>query len=170
MQLKIQPITPGDIPLVEQLAYDYNYQLDPQETKKEAVHRWIASVSDEALAGRHYFWLAFAEERIAGFISFQIRTNPFMQETYGFIEDMYIVPSLRRHGYAKDLVSAAITELARHGATKIQLDVLVNNKQALAFWQKLGLALHHYVLSMPLQTSDDRETDQHPQSNTLESS
>src|SRR2546423_6741942 len=133
MKLKIQPLTADDIPVVEQLAYDYNYELDPQETKRKAVPRWIASVSNEALAGRHCFWLAFAEGHIADFISFQIRTNPFMQETYRFIEDMYIIPSLRRRGYAKNLAHAAITELARLGATKIQLDVLANNKLALAF-------------------------------------
>lgn len=160
MQLKIQPITPDDIPAVEQLACNYNYELDPQETKKEAVHRWIASVSNEALAGRHCFWLAFAEEHIAGFISFQIRTNLFMQETYGFIEDLYIVHSLRRRGYAKGLAHAAITELTRRGTTKAQLDVLANNKQALAFWQKLGLAPHHYVLSMTLQATDNKEQDE----------
>jgi hypothetical protein len=34
MALKIQPITLDDIPVVEQLAYDYNYELDPQEAKK----------------------------------------------------------------------------------------------------------------------------------------
>jgi ribosomal protein S18 acetylase RimI-like enzyme len=83
-----------------------------------------------------------------------------MQETYGFIEDMYIVPSLRKRGYAKSLAHAAITELARLGATKIQLDVLANNKLALAFWQKLGLAPHHYVLSMPLQATYNKEQDE----------
>ena len=53
MKLKIQPITANYIPLVEMLAYDYNYELDPQETKKEAVHRWIASVSNESLARKN---------------------------------------------------------------------------------------------------------------------
>ncbi len=38
----------------------------------------------------------------------------------------------------------------RQGASKIQLDVLVNNEQGLAFWRKLGLTLHHYVLEMPV--------------------
>jgi ribosomal protein S18 acetylase RimI-like enzyme len=80
-----------------------------------------------------------------------------MQETYGFIEDLYIIPSMRKRGYAKDLAYAAITKLSRVGATKIQLDVLANNKQALAFWQKLGLTPHHYVLSMPLQTTDNKD-------------
>lgn len=111
------------------------------------VSRWIASVADEAEKGERFFWLACVEENIVGFVSFELRTNPFVQETYGFIEDMYIVPSCRRRGYAEQLARAAFAELARLGATRFQLDVLANNLQALAFWQKLGFAVHHYVLT-----------------------
>jgi ribosomal protein S18 acetylase RimI-like enzyme len=49
-----------------------------------------------------------------------------------------------------ELARAAFVEISRQGASKIQLDVLVNNEQGLAFWRKLGLALYHYVLEMPI--------------------
>jgi ribosomal protein S18 acetylase RimI-like enzyme len=55
----------------------------------------------------------------------------------------------RRCGYAEKLARAAFVELARQGAHRIHLDVLVHNEQGLAFWRKLGLTLHHYVLEMP---------------------
>jgi ribosomal protein S18 acetylase RimI-like enzyme len=56
----------------------------------------------------------------------------------------------RRRGEASELARAAFAEISRQGASNIQLDVLVNNEPGLAFWRKLGLALHHYVLEMPV--------------------
>ena len=150
MRMKIDPITTGDVPIIEQLAYEYNRELDPQETRQEAVKRWITAVAEATAAGRHCFWLARVEEQITGFISFRLSANPFNQETYGFIEDLYIAPLFRRRGYAEGLARAAFAELSRQGASSIQLDVLVNNEQGLAFWRKLGLTLHHYVLEMPV--------------------
>ena len=150
MVMKIDPITTGDMPIIEQLAYEYNRELDPQEPRQEAVNRWITSVARATAAGRHCFWLARVEEQINGFVSFRLSTNPFTQETSGFIEDLYIAPPFRRRGYAEELARAAFAELSRQGVSSIQLDGLVHNEQALAFWCKLGLALHHYVLEMPV--------------------
>jgi hypothetical protein len=38
----------------------------------------------------------------------------------------------------------------RSGVLQAHDSVLVNNEQGLAFWRKLGLALHHYVLELPV--------------------
>lgn len=151
MAIEIRPITLADIPIVEQLAYDYNYELDPQATTQDAVVRWIAAVAQEALAGRHFFWLACVGEQIVGFVSFQMRTNPFTQQIHGFIEDLYTALPFRRRGYAEELARAAFAEISSHGACDIQLEVLANNQQALVFWQKLGLGMRHHVLAMPVQ-------------------
>lgn len=155
MTIQIRPITPADLPIVEQLAYDYNYELDPQETRREAVNRWIATAVQEAQAGQHFFWLFCVEEEIAGFVSFQMRANPFTQSIHGFIADLYVVPPFRRCGYAERLARAAFAEISRHGACEIQLEVLANNQQALAFWQKLGLRMRHHVLALPVQENDE---------------
>ena len=154
--MNIQPITAGDVPTVEQLAYEYNQELGPDETSKEAVLRWIAFVTQAACAGKHFFWLARVEERIAGFVSFQMRTNPFAQKTYGFIEDLYVAPPFRRRGYAEKLVQAASRELRQHGAAYIELDVLAHNEHGLAFWKKQGLTLHHYVLTRPFPSEEEQ--------------
>lgn len=148
--MNIQPITADDVPIVEQMAYEYNQEIDPDETSQEAVHRWIAAVAQASWDGQHFFWLARAEGHIAGFVSFQMRTNLFTQKSYGFIEDLYIALPFRRRGYAAELVRAAFRELHRHGAKYIELDVLAHNERGLAFWKKQGLTLHHYVLTRPL--------------------
>jgi ribosomal protein S18 acetylase RimI-like enzyme len=155
--MNIQPITANDVPTVERLAYEYNQELGPDETSKEAVLRWIAFVSQAAWTGKHFFWLACVEEHIAGFVSFQIRTNPFTQKTYGFIEDLYVIPPFRRRGYAKELVQTAFRELRQHGAEYIELDVLAHNERALAFWKKQGLTLHHYVLTRPFPSEEEQQ-------------
>jgi ribosomal protein S18 acetylase RimI-like enzyme len=150
MLLTIRPITPADIPIVQAMAYNYNLDLDPDETKREAVQRWIVSVCRKTQTGDHFFWLACVEESIIGFASCYLHTNPFTQETLGFIEDFYLVPASRGQGYAQKLANIAFSELQKRGASKIQLDVLATNSKALQFWQKLGLTIHHHVLNMPL--------------------
>jgi ribosomal protein S18 acetylase RimI-like enzyme len=64
-------------------------------------------------------------------ITFRLSTNPFTQQTYGFIEDLYIAPPFRRRGEASELARAAFVELSRQGAHRIQADVLVHNEQGL---------------------------------------
>lgn len=150
MTMKIDPITTADVPIIEQLAYEYNCELDPQETRQEAVNRWIISITEATEAGKHFFWLARVEEQIIGFVSFRLSSNPFTGRVSGFIEDLYIIPACRRCGYAERLARTAFTEISRQGASKIQLEVLVNNEQGLAFWRKLGLLAHHYVLEVPV--------------------
>jgi ribosomal protein S18 acetylase RimI-like enzyme len=106
------------------------------------VSRWITSAAEATAAGKHFFWLARVEEQITGFVSFRLSTNPFTQETSGFIKDLYIASYFRRRGYAEELARAVLAGISRQGASKIQLDVLMNNEQ--------DLALHHYVLEMPV--------------------
>lgn len=155
MSLVIQPITPDDVSAVQELAYAYNLELDPQETTREAVNRWIASACQKTQIGEQAFWLAFAGDRMIGFVSFFLQTNPFTQETSGFIEDFYLISEYRGQGYAQELAQQAFAELHRRGAGRILLDVLATNPRALRFWRKAGFALHHYVLSMPLNDEAD---------------
>ena len=95
MLMKIDPITTGDVPIIEQLAYEYNRELDPQETRQEAVNRWITAVAEATAAGRHCFWLARVEEQITGFISFRLSANPFTQETCTLLRRLEDVAMLR---------------------------------------------------------------------------
>ena len=53
--LTIESITANDIAIVEQLAYDYNQEIDPGISTRESVARWIASISQDAWAGKHSF-------------------------------------------------------------------------------------------------------------------
>lgn len=147
--MKIDPITTDDVPVIERLAYDYNCELDPQGTQQAAVNRWIISAAQATAEGKQCFWLARVEEQVIGFVSFRLTTNPFTQQTSGFIEDLYIAPPFRRRGYAERLARAAFAEISRQGASNIQLAVLAHNEQGLAFWSKLGFILHHYVLEIP---------------------
>src|SRR5260370_38279854 len=98
MLMKIDPITIGDVPIIEQLAYEYNRELDAQETRQEAVNRWITAVAEATAAGRHCFWLARVEEKITGFISFWLSANPFPQDTSGFMRDLHIAPPVIKRG------------------------------------------------------------------------
>ncbi|GCE09652.1 GNAT family N-acetyltransferase [Dictyobacter aurantiacus] len=152
--LDMQPIKSEDLPLIQQLGYKYNLELDAAGTDHAAVVRWITATAQKTWEGTHFFWLARLENEVIGFSSCYLAINPFTQKTSGMIEDFYIVPAYRHHGYAQELAHTTFHELASRGAVEIHLDILKNNTTALQFWRRLGLQVHHYAMSMPITNKE----------------
>jgi len=78
-------------------------------------------------------------EELAGFIWFQTDTseNPWcLKPGWGFIREIYILPSLRRLGFGEAAAREAVRLLRKSGANNIYLTAESQNSQA--FWLKLG--------------------------------
>ncbi len=58
----------------------------------------------------------------------------------GWVNYLGVAPSLRRRGYARELMTAIETGLRELGCPKINLQVRADNLDALAFYQRLGFA------------------------------
>jgi ribosomal protein S18 acetylase RimI-like enzyme len=56
----------------------------------------------------------------------------------GWIHRLAVHPDHRRQGLASELVTAVERELADRGAPRINLLVMPDNEQGLAFWRHLG--------------------------------
>lgn len=54
------------------------------------------------------------------------------------LEELYVVPDFRRHGYARMLIEAMACEARKHGCVKLDWHCYRDNARALRFYEKLG--------------------------------
>jgi ribosomal protein S18 acetylase RimI-like enzyme len=64
----------------------------------------------------------------------------------GHIEELYVRPSFRRRAAGTQLVGAACEALRRHGTRTVTASVLHENRERIAFWDKVGFELKVYQL------------------------
>lgn len=79
--------------------------------------------------------------RHVGFIMGQVVEDPlFAVQRIGYINELYVEPTLRRGGLGRQLVDGFFRWCRGLGLTTVQLNVLVRNPEAVAFWRQLGFA------------------------------
>ena len=59
------------------------------------------------------------------------------------MEELYVVPEYRRHGYARLLVQALAAAAKEAGCVKMEWLCLQDNTKALKFYEKLGAVRKH---------------------------
>jgi ribosomal protein S18 acetylase RimI-like enzyme len=78
----------------------------------------------------------------AGFLSAQVKRLPPHLSTerpkVGFISEVYVDPAQRRHRVGRRLVDAAFAWFARAEVGSIELQVVIHNDVARAFWESFG--------------------------------
>jgi GNAT superfamily N-acetyltransferase len=69
----------------------------------------------------------------------------------GWIEDCYVEPQARRRGTGSALVQAALVWLRAQHVTRVELAVLVANREGLAFWEQQGFGAVRVLLSREIK-------------------
>jgi ribosomal protein S18 acetylase RimI-like enzyme len=89
-----------------------------------------------------YYLVLVAEEnrRVIGYVIGYIAQNPpiFPYPTYGFIADICVTHTARRHGAGSQLVHGICQWFRAHGMNNIQMNVAHLNPVSQAFWRKMG--------------------------------
>lgn len=93
-------------------------------------------------------WIVRGEER-AGFILFGVEKHRFLPRESGRVYELYLRPEFRRQGIARFCAVEAIKELWSLGPSKIELEVVDGNAEALALWKSIGFrkASERFVLT-----------------------
>lgn len=88
--------------------------------------------------------LSPAETTISGFLAAQIKRLPAhlitSKSKVGFVSEIYVSPSARRHRVGRSLVDAALRWFDRAEVGSVELQVLVDNAEARDFWSSIGFA------------------------------
>jgi ribosomal protein S18 acetylase RimI-like enzyme len=161
LPIQIESLSAANRALAELLLREYSIEFDPADFYSHlaaAEHElavWMDKMYEEVMAGERYYWLAYDEGELIGFVTFRLQHGWLDGSKYGKLDEFYIVPLARKGGRGRELAGIAFAEMAQEGAHGVQLGVLLNNERGLAFWQSLGLKINHYELRMPLVVSTE---------------
>lgn len=88
--------------------------------------------------------VAPGEPRLAGFLAAQTRRLPphltIDNPKVGYIGAIYVRPEARRHHTGQALVDEALAWFRRAEVGSVELQVIMENELARAFWERMGFA------------------------------
>jgi GNAT superfamily N-acetyltransferase len=134
--LTIRPATAADVPLV----LDFIRALAEYERLAHLVQADEATLRD-ALFGAHpgaEVLLAFAGRTPAGFAVFFPNFSTFLGRKGLWLEDIFVKPELRKHGYGKALLLAVARIAHARGCGRFEWAALDWNTSAREFYRSLG--------------------------------
>jgi GNAT superfamily N-acetyltransferase len=139
-EITIRPFAATDARRVEELFVSVNRRLSPPHLR-DAFEEYIArSLVEEILRIADYygerhggFWVALEGDRIVGTFGLERTAEDAME-----LRRMYVDPSVRRAGVARQMLQYAEDECRRRDMAKLQLSTSELQPEALAFYGNAG--------------------------------
>ena len=129
----IQQAEAHDVPALAKLAC----QLWPDHTVEEMRLEFAEIIAKQDAT----FFLAYAEETAIGFAQCQLRRD-YVEGTdsspVGYLEGIYVAEEYRKHGIARELLSACESWAKEKGCTEFASDCELDNVQSLQFHLNVG--------------------------------
>lgn len=131
----VRRATPGDAEAVARLLHDFQVEFDEPSPGAEALARRYA----ELIRNRDMTVL-LAGDGPDGFA--QLRYRPWVYSAgpnaHSYLEELYVVPSLRGQGIGRALLEAALEAARGEGATHMELGTSEDDTAARALYESLG--------------------------------
>ena len=122
-----------DLPILAELAC----QLWPDHTVEEMQVEFAEILAKPDSA----FFLAYVEDVPIGFAQCQLRYD-YVEGTdsspVGYLEGIYVASEYRKHGIARELLTACESWAKEKGCTEFASDCELENTQSLQFHMKVG--------------------------------
>ena len=122
-----------NLPILAELAC----QLWPDN----AVEEMCSEIGEIIVKPDVAFFLAYAEDRPVGFAQCQLR-HDYVEGTdsspVGYLEGIYVAEEYRKHGIARELLSACESWAKSKGCTEFASDCELENTQSLEFHLNVG--------------------------------
>ncbi len=131
----IRRATPSDADAVAQLLHDFQQEFDEASPGVELLAERYAK-----LIRNREMTVLLVGDGPAGFA--QLRYRPWVysagQNAHAYLEELYVVPSLRGQGLGRKLLEAAMDAARNEGATHIELGTSETDTAARALYESLG--------------------------------
>jgi len=134
--LRIVPATEHDVPLILQMIKglaEYE-RLSDHVTATEAQLR--ATLFGPRPAAEVV--IGYAGDEPAGFALFFQNYSTFLAQPGIYLEDLFVVPEARGHGYGRQLLAYLARIAGERGCGRVEWSVLDWNAPAIGFYRKLG--------------------------------
>ncbi|MBO4594509.1 MAG: ribosomal protein S18-alanine N-acetyltransferase [Clostridia bacterium] len=100
--------------------------------RKDFPDCWSKEMIDSAFEGGRFFGYLYKDGEGFAFISYSLSVDT------ADIEDLFVSPSLRGKGIAKELLTAAIKDVREQGRTIVFLEVRTDNIPAINLYTSFG--------------------------------
>ena len=142
--VSIRPATPRDLEVIGDLWVElmsYHAKLDPRfSVPAHGRVNYMRHIQNALRDENFRVLVAIEEQHVIGYTMGYIGHNPpiFPDPTFGFIADLCITYSARRHGAGELLVQSICRWFRGKGLRNVQLNVAHGNAVSQAFWRKIG--------------------------------
>jgi ribosomal protein S18 acetylase RimI-like enzyme len=141
----IRPATADDLPLVRELWQEFNEEIPDEPWREDDLAEDLAwleqAIREEIVLLSDEDGLAVARRR---------------GEKLGFLEVVYVRPSARRGGTARELVLEVVQRLREGGSEMIELEVLASNAEARSIYDRWGFKPVELTLGAPIAQLEQR--------------
>jgi GNAT superfamily N-acetyltransferase len=136
---RIERATERDVPLILRLIKD----LAEYERMSDEVVATEQGLRDSLFGARPAaeVIIAYAGDTPAGFALFFHNYSTFLGKPGLYLEDLFVVPEFRGHGYGRELLQKLAAIAVERDCGRFEWSVLDWNEPAIGFYKKLGARL-----------------------------
>jgi ribosomal protein S18 acetylase RimI-like enzyme len=150
----IRRATPGDAEAVARLLHDFQLEFDEPSPGVEALGERYAD-----LIRNRDMTVLLAGEGPDGFA--QLRYRPWVYSAgpnaHSYLEELYVVPSLRGKGIGRALLDAALQTARSEGATHMELGTSETDEAARSLYESAGFTNREGSPDGPVMLFYERE-------------
>jgi GNAT superfamily N-acetyltransferase len=142
---RIERATERDVPLILRLIKglaEYEKLTDEVRATEEDLRRSLfgPNPSAEVVVG-------YAGDEPVGFALFFHNYSTFLAKPGMYLEDLFVLPAWRGHGYGRQLLAHLATLAVERGCGRLEWAVLDWNEPAIGFYKRLGAKpLHDWTV------------------------
>jgi ribosomal protein S18 acetylase RimI-like enzyme len=129
------------------------FEIEPLTIPSEAnSYRWLDFVKDGLVKRRNILIAAKVEEETVGYVLLTLpREQTFeVQETFGVVNELYILPRFRKKGIGKRLLEDCLSRIKAEGFKTARISVLSGDRNAIRLYKKLGFRVFMYNMTKSL--------------------
>jgi GNAT superfamily N-acetyltransferase len=148
--VNVRPATEADEPALRELWEEFEVEVPDLP---EFVETWAEEWQDVAadIGGRGAVYVAEDEQGVTGTVRATMRAGNVWHIAFA-----YVRPRVRRQGALKLLMREAIRAGRERGSSRLTLNVLTANEDAVAVWRRLGFEPDALYMAAPLDAVADR--------------
>jgi len=129
-EVQVRFATAADAALLAQMLHDFNLEFGDPSPGTTVLERRVAAFIED---GRMTYLLG--GDGPDGFAQISFKASVWADEPVGYIEELYIVPHLRRRGTGRALMEAIFEEAHRRDAAGLEVVTGEDDTGARAFWE-----------------------------------
>jgi ribosomal protein S18 acetylase RimI-like enzyme len=153
-EFAVRRATPGDAEAVARLLHDFQEEFDEPSPGPERLEERYAD-----LIRNRDMTVLLVGDGPDGFA--QLRFRPWVYSAgpnaHSYLEELYVVPTLRGKGLGRALLEAALKTARDEGATHMELGTSIDDKAAIGLYESAGFTNREGTPDGPVMLFYERE-------------